>query len=161
MLYPLAAEALTARGQQTQHGGRSTPRAAASSACTSPEALATLSHLPPARLLAPLDLGAYAIGATRLAVVGAPYHRNNAGNVAVYRFFLGRPDQAATIARTLNIRYVALCADSFAELDMEPPLAAQLRAGHPPRWLRPLGKPGNGLALYGVEPGLFDPAPPQ
>lgn len=150
MLYPLAADALTA-GQP----GRSTSSGAASNACTSPEALAMLSHLPPGRLLAPLDLGAYAIGATRLTVVGAPYHRNNAGNGAVYRFFLGSPDQAVAIARTWNIRYVALCADSFAELGKEPRLAAQLRADHPPRWLHPLSAPGSGLALYSVEPGFF------
>ena len=165
MLYPLAAEALTRHdagppgGQQgRQLGGRG------GASCTSPEALATLGNLPPGRLLAPLDLGAYAIGATRLNVVGAPYHRNNAGNLAVYRFFLGGPDQAAAIARKWGVSYVALCGDSFSELGSDAAgkdqLVTQLRTGHAPSWLQPLPDTTPGLALYRVQPTLF-PQPPS
>lgn len=160
MLYPLAAEALTRHdagppgGQLAGQGG-----GLDGASCTSPEALAALGSLPPGRLLAPLDLGAYAIGMTRLSVVGAPYHRNNAGNLAVYRFFLGNSDQAAEIARQWNIRYVAICPDSFTELG---PIAADkarmvalLHRGAAPAWLKPIATDAPGIALYRVEPGLF------
>jgi hypothetical protein len=127
--------------------------------CTSPEALATLAGLAPGTLLAPLDLGAYAIAATRLDVVGAPYHRNNAGNVAVYRFFLGTPEDAAVIVQRWKVDYVALCSDSFTELGDKAAggvkLVNQLRGGRPPAWLHPVKATPAGLALYRVELGLF------
>ena len=160
MIYPLAAEALTRHdagqpgGQVAGQGGRLD-----GATCTSPEALAALGSLPPGRLLAPLDLGAYAIGMTRLNVVGAPYHRNNAGNLAVYRFFLSGSKQAAEIARQWNIRYVAICPDSFTELG---PIAADkarmvalLHRGAAPAWLKPIATDAPGITLYQVEPGLF------
>jgi hypothetical protein len=152
MLYPLAADALTPR-----HPVRAS--ALPMGNCTSPEALATLARLPSGRLLAPLDLGAYALAATRLEVVGAPYHRNNAGNLAVYRFFLGTPEDAAGIARQWQVGYVALCPDSFTELGDDAAgglqLVNQLRAGRHPAWLNPVAVAPAGLALYRVEPGLF------
>jgi len=161
MLYPLAADAIT------PHRDTSARAMAGSGAgsCTSPEALATLGRLPQGRLLAPLDLGAYAIGATTLNVVGAPYHRNDAGNLAVYRFFLGTPNDAAAIARQWGVRYVALCADSFRELGDAATgrgqMVAQLRAGHLPPWLHPIPGTTAGLIVYGVDPGLFAAASPR
>ncbi|MDO7841518.1 hypothetical protein [Sphingomonas immobilis] len=143
MIYPIAAQALTPAAKpstQTLTGD-----------CTGAPALARLATLPPGRLLAPLDLGAWALPATKLDVVGAPYHRNNAGNLAVYHFFLGSPDQAAAIASRWRVRYVAVCDDSFAELPVTPRFAGQLRAGHAPAWLRPLGH-RDGLSLYEVAP---------
>ena len=143
MLYPIAAQALA-------------PKAAPSARivtgdCTGPASLARLAALPPGRLLAPLDLGAWALPASKLAAVGAPYHRNNAGNLAVYRFFLGSDRQAAAIASRWRVRYVAVCDDSFAELPVTPRFADQLRAGHAPAWLLPLGH-REGLSLYEVAP---------
>ncbi|GAA0305994.1 hypothetical protein GCM10009087_14900 [Sphingomonas oligophenolica] len=148
MLYPLAADAFTQRGT----GHTANP---VEGNCTSPEALATLTRLPQGRLLAPLDLGAYAIGTTRLSVVGAPYHRNNAGNLAVYRFFLGHPDRAAAIARNWDVSYIALCGDSFSELGAAPAgsLLALLKAGHPPRWLKPTSTQRPGLFLVDLASG--------
>ena len=161
MLYPLAAEALT-RHDAEPPGGQLAGQGHAS--CTSPEALATLRSLPPGRLLAPLDLGAYAVGMTRLSVVGAPYHRNNAGNLAVYRFFLGGADEATVIARKWSVSYVALCSDSFSELGSDAAgkdqVLTQLRTGRTPAWLQPLPGTQPGLTLYRVAPGLF-PQPPS
>ena len=148
MLYPIAAQALVPVAHEAGPVG---PQGS----CTDPAALADLAGLPPGRLLAPLDLGAYAIGATRLPVVGAPYHRNNAGNLAVYRFYLGAPAQAADIARTWQVRYVALCPDSFVGMAAPGATAAVLRDGHTPRWLRRIATHDAGLALYAVEPRLF------
>jgi len=156
MLYPLAATALAHHDTGLPAG---TAGGGGGASCTSPEALAMLGRLPPGRLLAPLDLGAYAIGTTRLSVVGAPYHRNNAGNLAVYRFFLGSPGQAAAIARQWNVRYVAICPDSFAELGAitadKGRLVSLLRRGTAPVWLKPVAMNAPGIALYQVDPGVF------
>lgn len=131
ILYPIAATALFP------------PRAAAGPSCTTPESLARLAALPPGHLLAPLDLGAYALAATPHAVLAAPYHRNNRGNRAMYDFFLGQPAQSEAIARAWGIDYVAFCPDDldrFAREAREPrSLAASLRAGSVPDWLVPIG----------------------
>lgn len=151
MLYPIAAQAFVPAGS-----AGSAP--AATGGCTDPAALADLAALPPGRLLAPLDLGAYALGATRLEIVGAPYHRNNAGNLAVYRFFLGRPDRAAAIAREAGVTYVATCADAFGQ---SPPgtLADDLRQDSAPAWLVPLATRDRAATLYRVERRLFPGTP--
>ncbi|KQS03066.1 hypothetical protein ASG11_01300 [Sphingomonas sp. Leaf357] len=155
MLYPIAANAFVPVPQGDGRPGTG------GGSCTSPKALARLARLPRGRLLAPLDLGAYAIGATRLSVVGAPYHRGNAGNGAVYRFFLGPPAAAREIAKGWHVRYVALCPDSFGELGAADPrsLMARLRSGHAPAWMRPIEGPDDGLTLFEVQPRLFERPP--
>lgn len=154
MLYPLAANALTPSEARPAPSSSATP---GGGACTSPEALARLARLPNGRLIAPLDLGAYAIGASALHVVGAPYHRGDDGNAAVYRFFLGSPAEARTIAAHWRLRYVALCPASFGELGAADrnSLVARVRAGHPPAWMRPIEGPDDGLTLFAIEPRLF------
>lgn len=154
MLYPLAAHAMV----PATAGPPAPPADLPQGSCTDPAALAGLAKLPPGRLLAPLDLGAYAIGATRLSVVGAPYHRNNAGNLAVYRFFLGDPAQGAAIARAWHVRYVATCGDAFADAPAGS-FASALRVGRAPTWLRPIASSDRALRVFAVEPGLF-PEPP-
>lgn len=144
MLYPIAAQAIVPLP------GVGAGAAAATGGCTAPAQLAALRRLRPGVLLAPLDLGAYALGATRLSVVGAPYHRNNAGNMAVFRFFLGSPAQAAEIAQAWHVRYVALCGDSFGAAGPGA-FAYALRHGERPRWLVPIDAPDPTLALYRVE----------
>lgn len=151
MLYPIAAQAIVAHASDASPGPGS---AEAAGACTDPATLVELGALPPGRLMAPLDLGAYAIGATRLSVVGAPYHRNNAGNLAAYHFFLGQPDQAASLAVAWQVRYVALCPGSFGAADAGS-LAQALRRGAPPPWLRRVATRGGALTLYTVQGDLF------
>lgn len=152
MLYPIAAHAVVADPPRATTPGQ------LQGSCTDADALADLATLPPGRLLAPLDLGAYAIGATRLRVVGAPYHRNNTGNLAVYRFFLGAPAQGSAIARDWGVRYVALCGDAFADAPAGS-LAHALRSGAAPPWLKPVGPRNRALDLFAVEPGLFREPP--
>ncbi|CAN5555016.1 hypothetical protein BH09PSE4_BH09PSE4_22900 [soil metagenome] len=135
MLYPLAADALAAAP------ARNKLARPAEDSCTSSPALRMLASLPRGRILSPVDLGAYALAETTHDVVAAPYHRNNAGNSAMYRFFLGNPEQAAKIARVWRVDYVVLCADSFDELGMtvatdRTHMIGLLRAAEPPYWLR-------------------------
>ena len=146
MIYPLAAGAALPHAKAAGSG--------VSGSCTDAAALAELAALAPSRLLAPLDLGAYAVGATRLSVVGAPYHRNNRGNLAVYRAFLGSPDAAAAIIQAWDVHYVATCAGAFGEARADS-LANALSTGRSPLWLTAIPTRNRALMLYRVEPGLF------
>lgn len=138
MLYPIAASAIAPAAD-----GRDVP----ASPCITPRTLAALRTIGRGRLIAPLDLGAYAIGATPLDVLGAPYHRNDAGNLATYRFFLGDADGAERIARSWRATHVAVCAGSFDEIAARPAFLQQLKAGTPPPWLTPVGHV-DGMLLY-------------
>lgn len=142
LLYPIAGAALAPRG-----GG-----APAAQQCASPAALARLATLPRGTLMAPIDTGAWALTATPHRVVAAPYHRNDAGNVAMYRFFLGPVENAQAIARQWEIDYVALCPDDFAELGAQARSSARLsgalRSDRPPTWLRLVSPPDTPLRVY-------------
>ena len=93
-----------------------------------------------------------------MTVVAAPYHRGNAGNLAVYRFFLGAPAEGEAIVQAWGVRYVALCADTFGDAPVGA-LAERLHAGHRPDWLTPVATRNRALTLYAVEPGLFPASP--
>jgi len=138
MMYPIAAQAFASTGT-------------ASAACDPQAALAAL---PAGTVMAPIDVGAYAIAAGPHRMIAAPYHRNNAGNAAMYRFFLGTPEAAQAIAARWRVDYVLLCPGDFAELDR--PLAndprrllTRLRADRAPRWLTPVAT-ASGAKLWRV-----------
>ena len=90
-----------------------------------PDALARLNGLPPGRLMAPIDLGPLCDRrGTGHEVIAAPYHRNDAGNAAMYRFFLGPPTEARAIAdrlaRSTSSRYAPVTSarrTPFARVD--------------------------------------------
>ncbi|HWK35040.1 hypothetical protein [Sphingomonas sp.] len=138
LLYPAIAGALSPRAP------------AATAACPTAPLLATLRALPPGRVMAPIDMGAFIVAGTRHTAIAAPYHRNNAGNAAMYRFFLGAPDAAEAIARRRRIDHVVLCPDAFAETG--PVRADSLAGGARPAWLVPDG----GSAIFAVRQRLSD-----
>lgn len=125
-------------------------------ACTDAPTLAGLGRLPAGTLMAPIDLGAFAIGMTNHRAVAAPYHRNGRGNRAMYDFFLGEPDDARAIARLWLVDYVAICPGSFAEvppaLMSETSLARRLQRGEVPGWLSPVLLVDSDARLYRVLP---------
>lgn len=146
MLYPMAAQAFAPAG------GGLVP---ASNRCDVAEAL---EHIPPGTVMAPIDAGAYALARTRDRMIAAPYHRNNAGNAAMYRFFLGSPGAAQVIAARWQVDYVALCPGDFGELPRvlttDPRrMIARLNGSGAPAWLRPLASRA-GARLWRVEPRL-------
>ncbi|WP_375380138.1 hypothetical protein [uncultured Sphingomonas sp.] len=104
MLYPIAAQALPVRRAVP-------PRAAPRGDCASAALLSRLAALPPGTVMAPIDAGAYAIGATRHRLIAAPYHRNGPGNLAMFAFYGGGPVRAMAIARHWHVDYVVACAD--------------------------------------------------
>lgn len=140
LAYPVAASAIARAPSPASRAGAGCPRDAI---------LARLATLPPGRLLAPIDLGAYAVAATPHRVIAAPYHRNTAGNRLFYAAFLGPPEGARAALGHWGVTYLVDCPSSFAELGPPPrgSLLAALREGSPPAWLRAL--PGG--AVYRVE----------
>lgn len=122
--------------------------------CTEPTELAALARLPAGRIVAPIDIGAFAVSATHHASLAAPYHRNNAANAAMYRFFLGSERAARAVAARDRLTYVAWCAGAFEEIDLDrdaapDALIRRIRADKPPAWLRPV-KPGR-LRVWRIE----------
>lgn len=123
--------------------------------CTGPATLAALAELPPGRIAAPIDIGAFSITATAHASLSGPYHRNNAGNAAMYRFFLGPQTEARVIAARHDLTYVAWCAGAFGEIDLAneaapDALARALGSQAPlPSWITPIGT-YHGLRLYRI-----------
>jgi hypothetical protein len=104
--------------------------------------------------MASTNLAAYLIGATRHSTIGAAYHRNNTGNMAMYSFFLSAPNRSREIAREWNVDYVVFCPGDFAEVDVtrhfRNSLAAHLQRGEAPPWLEPLPLRNTPLRLYKV-----------
>lgn len=141
-LYPIAASAMYP------------PDGAPVPECAGREPIDRLAALPEGRLLAPLDLGAYALAGTRHQIIAAPYHRNNRGNRLFYDMLLGSPEAAAEQARRWKIDYVAVCTGQLGDLvkasRTADNLAASLAQGRVPAWLKPVGKPGAGLLLFRV-----------
>ena len=125
--------------------------------CTSVRTIDAFAALPAGTVMAPIDLGSYIIGMTPHRSIAAGYHRNNAGNMAAYRFFLARPDGARAMARRWSADYVALCLSNMREVNIGGfrggSLLEQLQgAGPPPAWLQRLPGPP-GLRLYRVRTG--------
>jgi len=128
-------------------------------ACTGAGQVEALAALPPGRVIAPLDSAAYILGGTPHSAIAAPYHRNNSGNLAMYRFFLGSPQQALAIARAWHADYVVACRDSFGELgpgmtNDRRRLIGRIRAGLLPAWLEPLPQTPDGPVIFRIRARL-------
>ncbi len=122
ILYPIAAGVLTGTG-----------RPAPSPACDLAAIQQRLATLPPGVVMAPIDLGPYLIATTAQRVVAAPYHRNDAGNLAMYRFYAAPPPRAESIARHWRVAYVVACPDQRGA-DRAGTMAHALATGALPGW---------------------------
>lgn len=100
--------------------GAAPPRtmAIAQVACSVGDVWQQIDRLPRGVVMAPTNMASYLIGATHQSTVGAGYHRNDRGNMAMYRYFLSSPERSAAIARAWNVRYVAFCPGDFEEIDV-------------------------------------------
>lgn len=136
IVYPLLGKALAPRAA----GG-----GAAGAACDRQAMLARLATLPSGRLLASIDLGAYALAETPHRVIAAPYHRNTAGNRALLAVLQAPLPVAARTIREWQVDYLALCpADLGKGADT---LGAAIDVGGTPAWLVPVAGAPN---LYRV-----------
>jgi hypothetical protein len=120
-------------------------------ACAETSAYAPLAALPAGVVLAPVDLGAYILALTPDSVLAAPYHRMTWGILAAHDALDSPAAAGETKVRALNVRYVVDCP---GDPSGGPPasLAADLRGGRVPPWLRLRSRPGQTLAIYQVEP---------
>lgn len=102
--------------------------------------------------MAGTSVAAYLIGATHHSTIGAGYHRNDRGNMAMYRFFLSPPDRAREIGREWKTAYVAFCPGDFEEIHVNrafpDSVAARLQRGESIPWLEPLPLSNTPLRLY-------------
>jgi hypothetical protein len=117
------------------------------STCRTVSSLAPLASLPVGRVMAPIDLGPGILAATGHSIFAAPYHRNNNGNIVMFRAMMAAPAEAREILHTHEATYLALCRGSLElmELQQDAPngLAARLERGETPDFLEPLeGHPG-------------------
>jgi hypothetical protein len=123
-------------------------------ACSVGDTWAEVDRYPPGVVLAGTGIASDLIGATHHSTVGASYHRNNAGNMAMYRFFLSAPDRSREIARKWRADYVLFCPGDFSEIDVAHKyansVAARLQRGEAPPWLEPLTLRDTPLRLYRV-----------
>lgn len=110
--------------------------------CYTKASFAGLSGKEPGLVVAPIDMGARILLTTPHRVAAAPYHRNNAGNLAAYNIFLAPSTDAQTLATGLGARYLAICKRSAENsiLSKKSPkgLMADLKAGRVPDWLIPI-----------------------
>lgn len=124
-------------------------------ACEAGATWAMLDRFAPGVVMTGNNHAAYVIGATRHSSVGASYHRNDRGNMAMYRFFLGPPARSAAVAREWRVDYAAFCPGDFSEVDVTRrypgSVAARLAGGAtPPGWRR-LPLRDTAMRFYRVE----------
>ena len=136
--FPWVAAGIAAAGETT----------AAAPRCVVPQQdMSVLAAQPSGLVLAPVELGPRILVATRDTVLGAPYHRNNAGNRLALDVLIGTADAARERVRQRGIRYVALCAGATETTRLvaaagPDSLVANLAAGKTPAWLAPLQQSG-------------------
>jgi len=123
-------------------------------ACIDTAAIRIIAAQPVGTVMAPLDLDSWLLGMTPHHVVAGLYHRNNAGNLAMYRFFLAPPEKARTMAKAQGVTLVAICPDQLHEdglAEYRPgSLAERLQSDSPPpAWLEPVPT-GSAIRLYRV-----------
>jgi hypothetical protein len=119
----------------TDHGG-----------CRTPADMAALASEPPGLVLAPIRLGPRILLATPHSVLGAPYHRNNAGNRTALEMLIAGSAEAERLAHERGITYVAICLDDpdLPKLESRGSdnLIKALATGIAPSWLTPIIETG-------------------
>ncbi|MBX9730622.1 MAG: hypothetical protein K2X59_04780, partial [Sphingomonas sp.] len=125
------------------------------SLCSAGDTWRNVDKYPKGMVAAGSSTAAFFIGATHHSTLGPGYHRNNSGNMAMYRIFLSAPETSQNIARRWKVDYVAFCPGDFQEIAVTKTyphsLASQLQAGKVPAWLKPLPLQGTPLRFYRIQ----------
>ncbi len=137
LFYPMAAEAVPAEPKS-----RSTE-----ASCTAPDLIAALGNLQAGTVMAPIDTAAPAILLTNQRLIAGAYHRDGAGNLAMYSFFLGDGANAQRVAIRWHVRWVVAC-DGFG--GVAAPFARTLQRGEVPAWLRLVERVPSGARIFEV-----------
>jgi hypothetical protein len=122
--------------------------------CSRAADYAPLATLPRGRVLAFIDAGPFILMESDHAVLAAPYHRNEAGNVAMLDMFLAAPSDAKTQLAAHRIGYVAFCPgapERYNYARVAPNgLASALADKHVPDFLQRIPLAGTDLVVYRV-----------
>lgn len=114
----------------------------ATARCFDPRAMAALDRLPPATLLAPVDLTAPLLVHTHHSGLAGPYHRNGRVLAEVMDAWSRDPAYARSVMRRYGARYVVSCGRSVEmknHAGRSPDgLQALLERGDAPDWLIPV-----------------------
>jgi hypothetical protein len=117
---------------------------------------APLATLPRGRVLAFIDSGPFILMESVHAVLAAPYHRNQAGNIAMLDMFLGAPNDAKVQMAKRGIDYVAFCSGAPERHNYvaraPASLVAALSRGDVPSFLERIPLDRTDLAVYRVRP---------
>lgn len=124
--------------------------------CLGARSIAALDRLAPTTILAPIDLGAPLVFATRHSMVATGHHRNKQAMADTIRAFAGDPAGAEALVRRNSAAMIVICrtASDFTlyRRARKDNLAAQLYAGQAPDWLTPIVLSGDtGLAAWRVK----------
>jgi len=118
-------------------------------ACFAPRAFVPLANLPEGTVLSDTDLGSFILLFTPHSVLSAPYHRIWPTILKSYDAFEGPLGLAEGRTRALGVTYIVECTGLPLVGDGSG-LAAKLRAGKTPGWLRQVSTPGARLLIYRV-----------
>jgi hypothetical protein len=125
-------------------------------ACLEGRAFAPLAGLAPARIVAPIDLGAHLLAFTPHSVFAAPYHRDNRGARLAVDAFLAEPAQAEGILRAAGADLVLWCGggETGDALTARAPggLAAVLSRGETPLWLTEISLGESPFHVFALRP---------
>ena len=115
---------------------------------------APLATLPRGQVLAFIDAGPFILLNSEQTVLAAPYHRNQAGNLAMLDMFLAAPDDAKARMATRGIDYVAFCPgapERYNYVAAAPDsLVAALSKNQPPGFLDRIPADATDLVIYRV-----------
>ena len=115
---------------------------------------APLATLPRGQVLAFIDAGPFILLNSEQTVLAAPYHRNQAGNLAMLDMFLAAPDAAKARMATRGIDYVAFCPgapERYNYVAAAPDsLVAALSKNQPPGFLDRIPADATDLVIYRV-----------
>ena len=122
--------------------------------CQRPADYTPLASLPRGRVLAFINSGPFILMQTDDAVFAGPYHRNQAGNLAMLDMFLAPPPEAEKLMVEHDVAYVAFCPgapERYAYSEHAPHgLAAALGKNEVPTFLQRVPLTGTDLAVYRV-----------
>jgi len=136
--------------------GASAPARLVTRTCAIRDAIAPLAHESPSLVLSYIDLGPVLLFATPHRVLGAPYHRNDAGLAATIGLFRESDDAlAAARLRALDVRFVVTCPgmeeSTVFRTAARNGLAERLAAGQVPDYLERVPDPAHpALRIYRV-----------
>lgn len=130
-------------------------RALSAETCVDAAGAAALNRLPPATIMAPLDIGPHLLQRTHHSVTATGHHRNNRVMAQTIMAYIGDPADAPARARMMHASLIVICpraneTGNFQLADGDG-LADLLMTGRAPDWLEPVVLPaGSNLRAWRI-----------